>query len=392
MAEEEGKMEASPFRIKVPGSVLQDLRRRLDRTRWPAELQDAGWDYGASLGYIQELAEYWRTQFDWRAQERALNAFRHFRASVEGHGIHFIHERGRGPNPFPIVLTHGWPSTFLEMLKMVPFLTDPESHGGSAEDAFDVVVPSLPGFGFSDHPTQRGVNASLAGDLWARLMTDALGYQRFGACGGDIGARVTARLGFAHAKNVVGIHLNSLPTISPYLGPGARPLSEAEQAFLQDRETWLDAEGGYSHIQRTKPQTLAHALNDSPAGLAAWIVEKFRSWSDCDGEVERRFTKDELLTNITIYWVTQTITSSVRIYYESQRSPWRFAEGDRIEVPSGFASFPAELNHPPREWAERLVNLQRWTDMPRGGHFAAWEEPELLAEEIREFFRPLRGG
>ena len=384
-------MDVSPFKIKVPGAVLQDLHRRLARTRWPTELEDVGWDYGASLGYVQELAEYWRTQFDWREQEKALNAFSHFRANVEGHGVHFIHERGKGPNPFPLVLTHGWPSTFCEMLKMIPLLTDPESHGGRTEDAFDVVVPSLPGYGFSDQPTRRGMNPSLVGDLWAQLMTGGLGYQRFGACGGDWGARVTAWLGFAHSQHVSGIYVTALPGMTPYLGEGARPLSEAEQAFMQDFESWREAEGGYSHVQRTKPQTLAHGLNDSPAGLAAWIVEKFRAWSDCGGDVERRFTKDELLTNVTIYWVTQTIASSVRIYYESQRAPWRFAQGDRIEVPSGFASFPAELNHPPREWAERFMNLQRWTDMPRGGHFAAWEEPQLLAEDIRELFRPLRG-
>jgi pimeloyl-ACP methyl ester carboxylesterase len=385
-------MEVTPFKIKVPGAVLQDLRRRLARTRWPAELHDAGWDYGASVGYVQELVEYWHTQFDWRAQEKALNVYAHFRANVGGNGIHFIYERGRGPSPFPIILTHGWPSTFLEMIKMVPLLTDPAGHGGRAEDAFDVIVPSLPGYGFSDQPTQRGMTPSMMGDLWAQLMTEVLGYQRFGAYGGDWGARVTAWLGFAHPREVAGIYVSSLPTMSPYLGPGAHPLSEAEQALMRERDAFLDAEGGYSHIQRTKPQTLAHALNDSPVGLAAWIVEKFRTWSDCDGDVERRFTKDELLTNITIYWVTQTIGSSMRLYYESQRSPWRFAEGERIEVPFGFAAFPHELSHPPREWAERFADVQRWTEMPKGGHFAAWEEPELLAEEIREFFRPLRGG
>lgn len=384
-------MDVRSFTIRVPETTLVDLRQRLRHTRWPDELHDVGWDYGSSLSYIKELVEYWHARFDWRAQERLLNTFPHFRAQVDGLGIHFVHVRGQGPNPLPLLITHGWPSTFFEMYKIIPRLTDPARYGGDPADAFDVVVPSMPGYGFSDHPTQRGMHVMRIADLWASLM-QGLGYSRFGAQGGDWGASVTARLGFAYPARVVGIHVTSVAsgTIQPYLGPGARELSAAERAFLDARAAWLQAEGGYSHLQGTKPQSLAYGLNDSPAGLAAWIVEKFRTWSDCDGDVERRFTKDELLTTVTIYWATHTISSSVRLYYEAQHHPWRFQQGERIQVPCAVALFPKDLSHPPREWGERSYNVQRWTEMPRGGHFAAMEEPDLLVEDIRAFFRTLR--
>jgi len=383
-------MEVQPFQVHIPESTLEDLRQRLARTRWSGEIPGSQWDYGANLDYVKELVDYWATEFDWRAQEQNINAFDHFRAKVEDIDVHFIHQRGRGPDPIPLIITHGWPSSFAEMLKIIPLLTDPASHGGAAEDSFDVVVPSMPGYGFSSQPAQRGMSVFKVGDLWTKLMTEGLGYQRFGAQGGDWGAGVTAHLGFTYPEQVLGIHLTSVGRPLPYLGPGSRPVSIEEQKFLDDRAKWQQDEGGYAHIQGTKPQTLCYGLNDSPAGLAAWIVEKFRTWSDCGGDVERRFTKDELLTNITIYWATETINSSTRLYYESQRAPWDLEEGERIEVPSGVADFPQEISHPPREWAERSYNLQRWTQMPRGGHFAAQEEPELLAEDIRAFFRPLR--
>jgi pimeloyl-ACP methyl ester carboxylesterase len=384
-------MDVQPFKIRVPEAILEDLRERLARTRWPDEIADSGWDYGSNLAYIQELVECWRTQFDWRVQEAAINSFAHFRASVDGFGIHFIHERGKGPNPLPLIITHGWPGSFFEMSKITPLLTDPGSHGGDPEDAFHVVAPSMPGYGFSDHPASRGMHVFKIADLWAQLMTEDLGYRRFGAQGGDWGAGVTAYLGFAHPDNLVGIHVTSMTRPTPYLGPGSKALSEAEKALLKQRESWLLAEGGYSHLQGTKPQTLSYGLNDSPAGLAAWIVEKYRTWSDCGGDVERRFTKDELLTTATIYWATQTISSSTRLYYETQNQPWAMKRGERIRVPSAMAVFPKEISHPPREWGERSYNVRRWTEMPRGGHFAALEEPELLAQDIRAFFRPLRG-
>jgi len=383
-------MELQPFKIAVDDEVLDDLRQRLAGTRWPDEIPASGWDYGSNLQYLKELVEYWRTSFDWRAQEKLINSFNHYKAEVDGLDIHFIHERGKGANPMPLVITHGWPSSFFEMSKIIPLLADPGSHGGDPADAFDVVAPSLPGFGFSDRPTQRGMQVLKVADMWAKLMTESLGYPRFAAQGGDIGAGVTARLGFAYPENLIGIHLTSVTRPTPYLGPGAEELSEAEKAMLDQRERWQQAEGGYAHIQGTKPQTLSYGLNDSPAGLAAWIVEKYRTWSDCDGDVESRFTKDELLTTITIYWVTQTISSSTRMYYENQRHTWSMKPAERIQAPAAVALFPKEISRPPREWAERSYNVRRWTEMPRGGHFAALEEPELLAEDIRAFFRPLR--
>ncbi|HEY3228706.1 MAG TPA: epoxide hydrolase, partial [Roseiflexaceae bacterium] len=382
-------MDTQPFKIQITQSTIEDLRERLARTRWPDEIPGSGWDYGANLAYMQELVDYWRTRFDWHAQEQAINEFPHFRATVDGLGIHFIHERGKGPNPLPLIITHGWPGSFVEMLKIVPMLTDPASYGGEPADSFDVVVPSLPGYGFSDRPTQPGMHAFRIADLWARLM-HGLGYRRFGAQGGDWGASVTTVLGFSYPEDVVGIHLNYIPgSFQPHLAPGAA-LSDAERVFLENRERWYQAEGGYGHIQGTKPQTLAYGLNDSPAGLAAWITEKFHAWGDCAGEVERCFTKDELLTNVTIYWATETIQSSTRLYYEARKKPLHFGPGERIQAPCGVARFPKEIPAPPREWVERCYNVQRWTEMPRGGHFAAMEQPELLAEDIRAFFRPLR--
>lgn len=383
-------MKIEPFRIQVPDSVLEDLKRRLNRTRWPDEIAGSGWDYGVDLAYVKELVDYWRTIFDWRAQEEALNRMPQFMASVGSSDIHFVHSKGQGPNPMPLVITHGWPGSFWEMQKILPLLTDPASHGGNAADAFDVVVPSLPGYGFSGRPQERGMNNTRVAALWKDLMVDGLGYGRFGAQGGDWGGMVSSRLGFDFPENVLGVHLNLVTGVPDYRAPGQRQLSPAEQQFLQESRRWIETEGGYFHIQRTKPQTLAYGLNDSPAGLAGWIVEKFRTWSDCGGDVETSFTKDELLTNITIYWATQTIGSSARHYFENRTGPWRFEACQRVEAPCGVAVFPGEINRPPREWAERTHNVQRWTVMPRGGHFAAAEEPQLLADDIRAFFRPLR--
>jgi len=383
-------MDVQPFKIEVPEETLADLKERLAQTRWPDELPGTGWDYGTNMAYLKELVDYWQNSFDWRAQEEAINRFSHFKADVDGLGIHFIHQKGVGPDPMPLVLTHGWPGSFFEMSKITPLLADPASHGGDAADAFHVVTPSMPGYGFSDHPTKPGMHVLRVSDLWVKLMKDGLGYDRFGAQGGDWGASVTAYLGFAYPENLIGIHLTSMVRPTPYMGPGSTPLSQAEQALLKQREEWMQAEGGYSHIQGTKPQTLSYGLNDSPVGLAAWLVEKYRSWSDCGGDVESRFTKDELLTTITIYWAAQIINSSTRLYYETARHPWDMKQGERISVPAAMAVFPGEISLPPREWGERSYNVQRWTEMPCGGHFAALEEPERLAEDIRAFFRPLR--
>ena len=383
-------MEVQPFTIHVPEETLTDLQDRLARTRWPDEISGAEWDYGTNMAYLKELVDYWQKDFDWRAQEKLINTFANYRTQVDGLGIHFIHEKGKGANPLPLVVTHGWPGTFFEMYKILPLLSDPGSHGGDPADSFDVVVPSMPGYGFSDPPNQRGMHVLKVSDLWAKLMTEGLGYERFAAQGGDWGAFVTGYLGFGYPQRLTGIHLTAVYSPAPYRGPGSRELSEAEKALLQARAQWSYPEGGYAHIQGTKPQTLSYGLNDSPAGMAAWIVEKYRTWSDCGGDVESKYTKDELLTTITIYWVTQTFNSAARLYYESRNHPWEMKQGERVQVPVAVANFPKEIGPAPREWGERCYNIQRWTDMPRGGHFAALEEPELLAQDIRAFFRDLR--
>lgn len=374
----------SPFSIHVPDTTIADLRARLERTRWPREVVGGGWEYGVNADYLKELVDYWRRDFDWRKQETRLNDLAQFKTEIDGHDIHFVHVRARVPNAFPLVLTHGWPSTFFEMSKLIPLLTDPGAHGGDPADAFDVLVPSMPGYGFSTRPTAPFVSAQVP-SMWTSLMA-RLGYTRFGAHGGDIGGGVTARLGQYHADSVVGIHVTN---VYGSIRIGDPPLSNAERAYLLQQEEWERDEGAYEHLQQTRPQTLAFGLNDSPVGLAAWIVEKYRSWSDCGGDVERAFTRDEILTNVMIYWVTQTIASSFAPSWDSRHNPdpvpWV-----PITVPCGIAIFPKDLGRPPREFAERSYNVRRWTEMPRGGHFAAWEEPDLLAEDIRALFRDLR--
>ena len=380
-----------PFAIAVPARTLQDLSDRLARTRWPDEVDDSQWDYGTNLAYLQELVEYWGTEFDWREQERRLNELPQFVVTIDGLDVHFVHVRSAAPRPLPLVITHGWPSSVFEMYKIIGPLTDPVRHGGDVVDTFDVVIPSLPGFGYSGRPARRG--PTHADRLWRKLMTEVLGYRRFVAHGGDVGARITSALGRFHGDVVSGIHIGSVDLDWPDPLPQDTDLSEAERDYLARVKRWEKEEGAYGEIQATRPQTVAYGLNDSPAGLAAWIVEKFRAWSDCDGNVESRFTKDELLTNVMIYWLTQTIGSSMRRYFEVRHNPAPnpLKLGERIEVPTGIAMFPGERDLlVPREWAERCYNIKRWTDMPRGGHFPALEEPELLVEDLRTFFREFR--
>ena len=382
-------MRIEPFRIAVADSVLTDLKERLGRTRFPDEIPGSGWGYGSELAYVRGLVAYWRERYDWRAAEARLNALPQFRAEVDGLGIHFIHVRGSGPKPMPLVITHGWPGSVAEFEQIIGPLTDPAAHGGDPADAFDVVCPSMPGYGFSDHPREPGMDPERIAALWAQLM-QGLGYQRFGAQGGDWGSMVSTYLGYRHPAQVLGVHLNMVIAFPPDPANPADGLTQEELIPLMEAQQFLKEETGYQRIQGTKPQTLSYGLNDSPAGLAAWIVEKFRTWSDCDGDVERRFSKDQLLTNIMLYWVPETANSSCRLYCETMRSS-KFPPTDfRVEVPTGCAIFPRELIRPPRAWVEKLYNVQRWTPMPRGGHFAAMEEPALLVEDIREFFRPLR--
>jgi pimeloyl-ACP methyl ester carboxylesterase len=384
-------MNSTPFRLDVPDPVLADLRERLDRTRWPDEVPGAGWDYGVSLDYLRALVEHWRTNFDWRAQEQRINAFAHYRADVGGLGVHFVHERGVGPKPLPLLITHGWPSSFYEMLDLARLLADPAGHGGDAEDSFDVVVPSIPGYGFSTRPTQRGFEYRRVAELWVELM-EGLGYERFGAHAYDIGASIMGHLLLDHSERVIGYHTTEPSNPTPYLGPGAPTLTGAERAYLELQGRWDAEEGGYMAIQTTRPQTLGYGLTDSPVGLAAWIVEKWWNWTaPPGGDLEAHFSKDDLLVTVTLYWATSTINSANRLYYERAHNPRLRQPNDQIGVPTGIALTTQQIERPPREFVERLFpDIRRWVELPRGGHFVALEEPHLLAEAIRAFFRPLR--
>jgi microsomal epoxide hydrolase len=377
-----------PFRIAVPDAVLDDLRERLARTRLPDEPPLAPWSTGTSVSYLRELLAYWRDGFDWRRQEAKLNAFAQFTVPLAGIALHFIHAPGRGPHPLPLLLAHGWPGSVWEFYKILPLLTDPARFGGDPADAFTVVAPSLPGYAFSFRAGQPRFGIEEIADAFAALMTDVLGYARFGAQGGDWGAFIGSRLAYAHPEHVFGLHLNMLAVRrDPKML--AQPTAE-ERLFLGALEHFVKEETGYQWIQGTKPTTLAFGLTDSPAGLAAWLVEKFRMWTDCDGEPERALTRDEMLTDIMLYWATGAIGSSFWPYYARMHRPWPIPDGATIDVPMGYAEFPKEILRPPRSVAERMYSdIRRWTVMPKGGHFAALEQPEALAHEIRAFFRPL---
>jgi pimeloyl-ACP methyl ester carboxylesterase len=381
-------MTPRPFTLRVPDEMLTDLRDRLARVRWPDEAPGSGWSHGTSLAYMQELVAYWRERYDWRVHEARLNGWRQFTVPVGGIDVHFIHEPGVGPSPLPLLISHGWPGSIVEFERIIPMLTDPARFGGDPADAFTVVAPSLPGYALSFRPGQPRLGVIEIADVFATLMSDVLGYRRFGAQGGDWGAFITSYLGVAYPDRLAGIHLNLLAVRRDQAAP-AKPTDE-EKAYLEQLAYWMREETGYLQIQGTKPQTLAYGLTDSPVGLAAWIVEKFRTWSDCGGDVERRFSKDTLLTNVMLYWVTGAIGSSFWPYYARAHSAWPISERRPVQVPTAYASFPREILHPPRSWAERYYNIRRWTAMPAGGHFAALEEPEALAADLREFFRPLR--
>lgn len=380
-----------PFKVRVDDAAIADLQRRLDQTRWPDEPGGPPWATGTDLRWLQGLAAYWSRGFDWRAQETRLNALPQYRQPVGGIDLHWLHVPGRGPAPRPLLLSHGWPGSVFEFLDIIPLLTDPAAHDGDPEDAFTVVVPSLQGYGFSFTSGQPRMSVEQMAECLAALMTDVLGYQRFGAQGGDWGASVSARLGYAYPERTVGVHLNLLP-IRRDPAAIAKP-NPREQAYLDALDHWLREETGYSGQQGTRPQTLAYGLTDSPVGLAAWIAEKFRAWSDCGGDIDSAIHRDHLLANISLYWFTGAIGSSFWPYYARAHGPWPIPDGATVDVPTGYAEFPREIVRPPRSLAARtFTNLQRWTTMPRGGHFAAMEQPDLLAGEIRAFFRPLRKG
>ncbi|MEU9414471.1 epoxide hydrolase [Streptomyces sp. NPDC048272] len=380
-----------PFVLRTAPAALEDLAARLRATRWPDEPEDAGWSLGTDLGYLRELVAHWADGFDWPAREAELARLPHHRVAIGGLGVHFVHVRAVAPAgsdrpALPLVLSHGWPDSFWRYSKVIPFLTDPGAHGADPADAFDVVVPDMPGFGYSDRPVGPPLDAIAVAGLWAELM-DVLGYERFGAAGGDMGSHVSRYLGLDHPERVVAVHRTDagLPI---HTGDPA-DLTPEERAWFDDVASWGAAEGAYAALHRTKPQTAAFGLTDSPAGLAAWIVEKLRGWSDCGGDVERRFTKDEILTNVMVYWLTGTIGSSMRMYRANAAIPPP-QHARRVEVPSGFSLFQGDIVRPPRAWLERTANVVRVTEPARGGHFAPFEEPELYAEELRAFFRPYR--
>ena len=378
-----------PFRFTVPDPVLKDLQKRLHAVRLPDEPPVEPWSTGTSVAYLKQLLDYWRDGFDWRAQEERLNAFRQFTVPLAGIDVHFIYEQGQGPNPLPLLLCHGWPGSVMEFYKLLPMLTDPARFGGNPADAFTVIAPSLPGYVFSFKPGQKRFSIEEIAEVFAALMTDVLGYKRFGAQGGDWGAFIASRLGFAFPQHLIGIHLNLL-AIRRDPRMVANPTPE-EKVFLDQLALFLKEETGYQWIQGTKPTTLAFALSDSPAGLAAWLVEKFRAWTDCDGNPENALARDEMLTGIMLYWATGAIGSSFWPYYARMHGPWPIPEGSTVNVPTGYVEFPKEILRPPRSVAERMyTDIRRWTVMPKGGHFAALEQPASLSEEIRKFFGPLR--
>ncbi len=376
-------MAPSPSRIAVPDAVLTDLRERLARTRWPEAIPDAGWAYGADLDYLRELCDYWRTSYDWRRHEAAINAVPQFTAQVDGVDLRFMHVRGSGRAPFPLLLLHGWPGSIYEFFELLGPLSDPAAHAGDAADAFDLVIPELPGFGFGGRPREPGWGVTRIAAALDTLMHERLGYPAYGVQGGDWGGIIASKLASAHAERVTAIHLNML-VAGPPEEPDERDAAALEHVRVRERD-----ETGYSRVQRSKPDALTVAQSDSPAGLAAWIVEKFRAWSDCDGDVERAFSRDTLLTNLMFYWAPNAAPSAARIYYESVRDR-AGRQYPRIEVPTGVASFPKEPWRVPRHWAEPRYTITHWTDMPRGGHFAALEQPELLLADVRAFFRSVR--
>jgi len=375
-----------PFAVEVEDAELADLRYRLVHTRFPEPVAGTGWDAGIPVAYLRELVGYWLDTYDWREAERRLNRFPHFRTTIDGQSIHFIHARSRHEGALPLLLTHGWPGSIVEFLDVIPRLVDPEAFGGRAGDAFHVVVPSLPGYGFSEPPRTPGWDVRRIASAFVALMA-RLDHGRYGAQGGDWGAQVTTQIGALDPGHLAGIHLNMPVGVRP---SEPRPLTDEEEADLADMGRFTRDEAAYATEQGTKPQTVGVGLDDSPAGLLAWIVEKFRGWSDCDGDPERCFSRDQLLTNVMVYWLTRSATSSARLYWETNRSGVLRERLPFIEVPTGVARYPKEILRWPRSWVEEQYNVTRWVTMPRGGHFAAMEQPELFVDDLRQFFGTVR--
>jgi pimeloyl-ACP methyl ester carboxylesterase len=374
------------FEIDIAVGVVTDLRERIAKTRWPDNAPGDAWSQGTDLDYVREFLAFWANHFDWTAEQDRLNGFNHFATEIDGISIHFIHERARHGRGIPLLLTHGWPSCFIEYLELVPLLTDPAAYDIDSPP-FDVIVPSLPGYGFSQRPHKPGVNYSHVASIWHRLMED-LDYPRFGAHGGDFGSGVSAMMALQRPDRVSGLHLTNID-IGPQ-SPGDRPWTRAEMDFFDQEERWARTERGYSAIQSTRPQTVGYGLNDSPAGLAAWLLEKWRAWTDSKGDPAAQLSREFLASMLTIYWATESITTSMRDYYDNRWHPVDTGPSARIEVPTAVAVFSQHHvpePEPPREWVERMYNVQRWTTQPAGGHFAAIEQPRLVAQDLAAFFK-----
>jgi pimeloyl-ACP methyl ester carboxylesterase len=368
--------------IQIEQKYLDDLKSKLLLTRWPDEIEGSGWNYGASLSYMKELSDYWITYFNWRKTESEINSYGNYIAIIDGYKIHYLHIKGKGEKPLPLIITHGWPYSFLEMFKLIPLLTE------NNDMSFDLIIPSMPGYGFSQKITQPGCNVSFIADLWHKLMLE-LGYEKYGVQGGDFGAGVSTALAMKYPDHVTGLHLNYIPgNYVPVLEENEE-FTKEESDYLDSEEDWYSREGGYSLEQNTKPLTLAYGLNDSPMGLCAWIVEKMFGWSQHRGYIGNVFTKDELLSNVTLYWITETIHSSIRLYNENSKNPLIIGKESFINTPTGIAHFLYEDPFPPRKFIERGFNIRHWSEFPEGGHFPAMEKPEVLAEDIIKFFRSL---
>lgn len=377
-------MAPTPFSLEIPQAQLDDLHLRLTQARWPDYISEYGWKQGTPPDYLEKLVAYWQSDYDWRTHEAKLNAFSQFKVNLEGIDLHFIHQRSTHPHARPLLLSHGWPGSVWEFNKIIPLLVQPELHGGDPAQAFHVVAPSLPGYGFSSAPTEPGWTPRRIGRLFSELMEGVLGYEKYFVQGGDWGSVICSWMA-NDAPAVAGLHLNMVG-FRPDLGPGAPPLSEEEKVFLGKARKEMHDNWGYQAIQGTRPQSMGYGLNDSPLGLAAWIAEKFQAWSDRGGTEEPGVEMDDLLTNIMIYWLTGTITSSMRLYYEFRYHKEALVPGTRVECPTGMAVFPEEMVNPPRSWVERAYNLVHWQEQAAGGHFAALEQPQALSQDIQRFF------
>jgi pimeloyl-ACP methyl ester carboxylesterase len=376
-----------PFEVDVSDDTVEDLRNRLASTHWPDDSPTDGWEYGTDPTYLRRLCKYWREEFDWAAFERRFNRFDQFMTNVDGQRVHFYHVRSPEPDAVPLLLSHGWPGSVAEFLDVLGPLSDPASHGGDADDAFHVVAPSLPGYGFSGPTDESGYDVRRITSAFAELM-DRLGYERYVAQGGDWGALITALLGANYPESVAAIHTNLLFVAPSRFDDPMGMLDEEGMADHEATKAAREGETGYQAIQSTKPQTLAYGLTDSPVGLAAWIIEKFRTWSDCNGDVGSAFSRDRLLDNLSVYWLTGTINASMRLYCETE---FKEAVPDSVDVPTGHARYPVEVSRTPRAWAEAVYNVDHWVEMPEGGHFAAMEVPDLFVDDLRGFFTAHRG-